>query len=467
MKKSKLPSLKNTKFPKKVEKRIIPKAEIGLKMDKILALSTLRSSSLNENQIKISKSFLDTPSKEHQNLFVQKCKDCSILCDFSINSTDSKPKQIKTTLLKHLIQSFTISSFIRIIQPSSLKDFFLMLSINLFRPFPTLPISSPIDFNDSLLDSSWPHLSLVYESLTSSLVCPQISQFLTSNFLYKLINNGLSPDDREKSIIRDILQIIYNRFSNLRDIIRKNFSFIFLNNICSFELMEFFLIIVNGFLIPLKNEHIEYYLKYILPLHCSYNFLNFSNSFISIIIKYISKSNTLLPITINYIVNHWPCSDRKKQIEFINELTLIFINFEQLITNDIAKKVYKIISINSISENPDLCEIALDFIMNADLIQILKNNSKIIYPIILEPIYKAAKNHWDDSSQTNAYVTLQMLSEIDPDVFNLFTEQQKIRKIQKNSLLEDLKINWIKIFNAAKNADKSITSINLDNRYLK
>ena len=108
-----------------------------------------------------------------------------------------------------------------------------MLAINLFRPMPNLLRVNVIDANDSLLDCSWPHLKLAYDALLASFNCPLASNTIAPDFIYHLVGNAVSPDDRERVAVRDILHSLYTKFMNQRTIVREKIADQFTNDKCS------------------------------------------------------------------------------------------------------------------------------------------------------------------------------------------------------------------------------------------
>jgi serine/threonine-protein phosphatase 2A regulatory subunit B' len=462
MRRSKLPALRPSKVPMKAEKQATPKAELGPPVDKSISLSTLRSTDGFEAVIRPSRPINECHPKEQQKLFLEKCRECCTICDFSQPSVETKAKQIKSTLLKHIAAGFTIPHLVRSMHPESIKEFYSMLSINLFRPFPQMPTVTPIETHDSLYDASWPHLSLSYDALLASFNCPIAPDYITESFLYRLIGNCASPDDREKAVVRDILHTLYTKFMKLRELCRKCIAMQFSNDVVSYELIEFFLSVVSGFNTPLKDDHVDFYYKHFITLHSSHFFPVFQKPYVQCIIRFISKSILLFSPTIMYISKHWPCSDRKKQIEYLNELNMLLLAFEINVTPKTAQVVFKIIGDCVESENADVSEAAVDILLNNELATLIKSNSSVIFPVLIEPVYRAAKYHWDNCTKTNAYVVLQVLSEIDNQTFNKANEAHKLMKTQKSAAFGVFKNNWIRIFEAAKNADRTLTSVCFD-----
>ena len=190
----------NKKAPTKLEKRLIPKSELETEISSTNAFSTLYSCGVVE--FHSSKLFIETQPKDQQSLFILKSEECCQLCDFSNKSPDRRSKETKTQLLKQLVSAFNIPHLVHTIQPIALKSFFQMLSINLFRPFPIIKKNNILYLKESYKDDAWPHISLAYQCLTASFNCPLSISELSLTFIYKLVGNSISPDERDRKSTR-------------------------------------------------------------------------------------------------------------------------------------------------------------------------------------------------------------------------------------------------------------------------
>jgi serine/threonine-protein phosphatase 2A regulatory subunit B' len=83
-----------------------------------------------------------------------------------------------------------------------------------------------------------------------------------------------SEDPRERDYLKTILHRIYGKFMTLRPQIRTQVMNLLLkvtyehdshNGLT--ELLEILSSIVSGFTVPLKNEHRDFFMKVIIPLH--------------------------------------------------------------------------------------------------------------------------------------------------------------------------------------------------------
>ena len=444
----------------KVEKQAVPKSEMGLNVDKTVNYTTLREINQKAITIKFSKSFQENPSREYAKLFTEKCKQCSIICDFSSPSLDQKSKTTKTQLLKHLASCFTIPNLLRSISQESMDLFYKMLSINLFRPLPKMTRFTVVETHDVLYDSAWPHISLAYDALQSSFNC-KYAQNITPDFIYHLIGNSVSPDDRERIAVRDILHSMYTKFMNQRTVVREKMADQFVNGVCSTELLEFFVSVVSGFNSPLNPEHVTYFRNYVLPLHTLNDFPVFASQAKKLVNTFIQKSGFLLDPTIEYILLHWPKGNRIKQCLFLREIEELIITHEIHVSTQTAVKVFKLIGELANDMNSDVAEIAVDILTNPSIAFSLQTHSHAVFPLIVGPLYCSTQKHWDGCIRTNAFVTLQTLSEIDREDFNKLTDIMKNKDAQKTTDFNNIKSNWTKISNMAKHNFKSIKPIDL------
>jgi serine/threonine-protein phosphatase 2A regulatory subunit B' len=84
-----------------------------------------------------------------------------------------------------------------------------------------------------------------------------------------------SEDPRERDYLKTMLHRIYGKFMVLRPVVRHHTMNLFLNIIYESldthnglsELLEILSSIINGFTAPLKDEHIHFLKKGLVPLH--------------------------------------------------------------------------------------------------------------------------------------------------------------------------------------------------------
>ena len=457
----KLPKLTPSTTTKRAPRHIVPKAELGLTVDLTFNWSAKHGHSDTDIVIKGSKSFSEVPPAEHTKLFIHKCTECKKICDFSSSDVDSKGKVTKTLLLKHLIQCFSMVGFLKMLTPELMKSFYEMVAANLFRTFPRFQSACPIDAKDSYFDQSWPHLSLVYQCLEASLNS-SLTSTMTSSFIYNIVSNGVSLDSSERIAVRNFLHSFYARYMSQRIYVRRHIFGIFTMGMTSSELIDFYASVVQGFNPPLKSEHVSFFYQGLLPLFGHVNLVSFSNSLVACVSKFIEKGYILLQPTFEYLGKHWPCQDSKKQKAYLEIIRTFLVSFDTF-TDESLTYAFTLLGDAVRNDNIDVSELALDILMDDNFAAVYKLNPTIIYSVLFEKLYKAAKNHWDENIRTDAVACLQILSEIDPDTFAKLNALRKEKNAKRNAAVKSVKDTWLSVFNSAKKNDMSVKTLKMDN----
>ncbi|OHT13692.1 phosphoprotein phosphatase [Tritrichomonas foetus] len=433
-----------------------PNIELGLTVDLTFHFSAKHPTREDDIVVKGSKSFQEMPPKEHIRLFQHKVKECMKLCDFSNPNKDQKAKVTKTKLLQHIDSCFTNPDMVKTITPECIKDLVEMVSVNIFRQLPIMPIRGPLDANDSVIDDGWPHISLAYECLIDSFMSPHTGNFVTQSFIYKLIGNGISLDDNERLKVGECLKAIYVRYMNLRAGMRKSLGNHFKMQRCSNELLIFYNSAIDGFNAPLKPEHLKFFKESLLPLHTNEKFPKIYERYIECLSKMIEKQSNLLDDTFKYMKLHWPQSERPKQISFLNEVEYLILTHQKHINSENVKTAFQIIGNSIFNDNADVVDKALDILTNSKIIDVILKYSTVIFPLVIENLLRVAKNHWDKTISGNAMVALQGLNEIDAEAFRKVNDVRVAKMKAKNTTLSQWNSKWMKILDSAKISDPGI-----------
>jgi serine/threonine-protein phosphatase 2A regulatory subunit B' len=105
-----------------------------------------------------------------------------------------------------------------------------MFAANMFRSLPPASSPSGTEFDpeedEPNLESTWPHLQIVYEFFLRFLESPDFQpnmakKHIDQSFLLRLLALFDSEDPRERDFLKTILHRIYGKFLGLRAFIRK------------------------------------------------------------------------------------------------------------------------------------------------------------------------------------------------------------------------------------------------------
>lgn len=109
-----------------------------------------------------------------------------------------------------------------------------------------------------------------------------------------------SEDPRERDFLKTTLHRIYGKFLNLRSYIRRSINNVFFqfmyeterhNGIA--ELLEILGSIINGFALPLKEEHKLFLTRVLLPMHKVKSLSMYHPQLAYCIVQFLEKDSTL------------------------------------------------------------------------------------------------------------------------------------------------------------------------------
>lgn len=142
-----------------------------------------------------------------------------------------------------------------------------------------------------------------------------------------------SEDPRERDYLKTTLHRLYGKFLNHRSFIRRCVGNIFISYVFEgqhhngiAEMLEILGSIINGFALPLKEEHKRFLLRCLMPLHKGRAMSLYHPQLAYCVTQYLDKDPTLIPPVVNGLIRMWPKVSSNKEMQFINELEEILDN---------------------------------------------------------------------------------------------------------------------------------------------
>lgn len=282
--------------------------------------------------------FNDVPSSEKLNLFIKKTQLCCVLCDFNDPSKMTREKEIKHRNLQELVKF--IQSDSSKINEQMQENLMRMISINIFRALPpafhentgSLPDVGEPDEEDAWLEPAWPHLQLVYEILLRYIVSNGADKkiakrYIDHTFVLKLLDLFDTEDHREREYLKMVLHRIYGRFMSHRPFIRAGINNVFYRFIFETErhngigeLLEILGSIINGFALPMKEEHKLFLVRAMLPLHKPKCVALYHQQLTYCVVQFVEKDYELADTVIRGLLRYWPVTNCQKEVLFLGEL---------------------------------------------------------------------------------------------------------------------------------------------------
>jgi serine/threonine-protein phosphatase 2A regulatory subunit B' len=381
-------------------------------------------------------------------LLQQKLQQCRIICNFVDPMADLKSKTTKQGYLQEILDHISQPKYFKLIDQDSFRVFFSMIKSNLIRAIPPLPALARVpmigdDVNDTIFESSWVHLELVYDIfrrfLESSLLeASQFAMYIDQAFVARFLKLFNTPDQREREQLKIILHRLYLKFVQQRPLIRQSIQHIFLTYIyedryfCGIaELLDIIISIVNGYGVPLKQENVDFLVKILLPLHTS-NFLHlFHSNLFYCVMQYIQKDPKLIPDVIQGLFHLWPVSCSLKELIFVEQISRILelVSEEQFV--ELSKQLFHKIGECIASNNFQVSERGMLLWRNDRFHDFTKSHAKELFPVICPYLYRTGTAHWNTAIKNLAVSVIRICMEGSPEVFEAFSRTMKVQEQQE------------------------------------
>ncbi|XP_006559894.1 serine/threonine-protein phosphatase 2A 56 kDa regulatory subunit gamma isoform isoform X2 [Apis cerana] len=397
---------------------------------------------------------------EREELFIQKLRQCCVLFDFESDPlSDLKWKEVKRTALNEMVEYVTKNK--NVITEAIYPEAVNMFAVNLFRTLP--PSSNPngAEFDpeedEPTLEAAWPHLQLVYEFflrlLESQDFQPSIARrYIDQKFVLQLLELFDSEDPRERDFLKTTLHRIYGKFLGLRAYIRKQINNVFYRFIYETEhhngiaeLLEILGSIINGFALPLKEEHKVFLLKVLLPLHKAKSLSVYHPQLAYCVVQFLEKDPSLTEPVIRSLLKFWPKTHSPKEVMFLNELEEILDVIEpaefQKVMDPLFRQLAKCVS----SPHFQVAERALYYWNNEYIMSLISDNYSVILPIMYPAFYRNSRNHWNKTIHGLIYNALKLFMEMNQKVFDECTQQYYQDRQRERKLMKDRDEAWMRV----------------------
>ncbi|XP_013931756.1 PREDICTED: serine/threonine-protein phosphatase 2A 56 kDa regulatory subunit gamma isoform isoform X1 [Thamnophis sirtalis] len=407
----------------------------------------------------------DVPLAEQEKLFIQKLRQCCVLFDFvSDPLSDLKWKEVKRAALSEMVEYITHNR--NVITEPIYPEVVHMFAVNMFRTLP--PSSNPTgaefdpEEDEPTLEAAWPHLQLVYEFFLRFLESPDFQpniakKYIDQKFVLQLLELFDSEDPRERDFLKTTLHRIYGKFLGLRAYIRKQINNIFYRFIYETEhhngiaeLLEILGSIINGFALPLKEEHKIFLLKVLLPLHKVKSLSVYHPQLAYCVVQFLEKDSTLTEPVVMALLKYWPKTHSPKEVMFLNELEEILDVIEPTEFVKVMEPLFRQLAKCVSSPHFQVAERALYYWNNEYIMSLISDNAAKILPIMFPSLYRNSKTHWNKTIHGLIYNALKLFMEMNQKLFDDCTQQFKAEKLKEKLKMKEREEAWVKIENLAK-----------------
>ncbi|XP_028797549.1 serine/threonine protein phosphatase 2A 57 kDa regulatory subunit B' alpha isoform [Neltuma alba] len=376
---------------------------------------------------------------------------CSSGLTFTDTSESPSQQDFKRLQLSKLLA--IIKSSKKPLPEKVLEPLVSMISPYLFRPLP--PPANPSDVAD-LPDDEDPistfspirsHLQIVYEILLGVVMITDpnvLKEYIDHPFLLRLLALFQSEDRRERESLKNVYHKIYSKFTCERSFMRKSMNDVLLNYAVETEkhagiaeLLEIWGTIINGFTVPLKEEHKLFLMRVLIPLHKTKGLQMYHRQLAYCVSQFVQKEPMLGGIVVRGILRYWPVTNCHKEVLLIGQLEDLVENLDpdhyRKLALPLCTQITKCIN----SWNSQVAERALYVWNNEQFVRMASTAMVEVFPVIVQGMEKNLQWHWSKSVRQLTESVKLMLEDMDPVLYSKALQDMKARESAARQ--EDLK----------------------------
>ncbi|CAI0407651.1 unnamed protein product [Linum tenue] len=408
--------------------------------------------------------FRDVPVSERQNLFLRKLQICCFQFDFGDTLKSVREKEIKRQTLLELVDF--IQSGSGKINENCQEEMIRMVSVNIFR---SLPPNSH-EKEEPYLEPSWPHLQLVYEIVLRYVVSSDTDtkvakRYIDHSFVLKLLDLFDSEDPREREYLKTILHRIYGKFMVHRPFIRKAINNIFYRFVYETdrhsgigELLEILGSIINGFALPMKEEHKLFLVRALIPLHKPKAISIYHQQLSYCITQFVEKDYKLADTVIRGLLKYWPVTNCQKEVLFLGELEEVLEATQPAEFQRCMVPLFRQIGRCLTSSHFQVAERALFLWNNEHIVGLIAQNRGVVLPILFDALEKNIQTHWNQAVHGLTVNVRKMFLEMDAELFEECQRQYEEKESRAQEVEEQREMTWKRLADVADKRDDMITA---------
>ncbi|WCJ39924.1 Serine/threonine protein phosphatase 2A 57 kDa regulatory subunit B' beta isoform [Euphorbia peplus] len=394
-----------------------------------------------------------SPSDSENGLLSTICY-CCITYTFTDASESPSEQDLKRYKLIQLLS--IVKSPKKHLPDHLLSPLFNMISVNIFRPLPppcnNLITTAELPDDEELsstLTPVWQHLHIVYDillRLVLNLGPKLLGNYVDGSFLANLLCLFQSEDPRERESLKNVYHRIYSRLTCQRSFMRKSMTQVLLRYVFETEkhpgiaeVLEIWGSIINGFTVPVKEEHKLFLMRVLIPLHKTKGMQIYHRELSYCVNQFVQKEPMLGGIVVRGILRYWPITNCQKEIVLIGELEELVENIDPDHFRKLALPLCNQITRCLNSWNSQVAERALYVWNNEQFVKMAISAMDEVFPVVVEGMEQNLNWHWSKSVKQLTENVKLLLQEIDHTLYDkcvqeiyhnqtLATQQEQIRK---------------------------------------
>jgi len=407
--------------------------------------------------------FREVPPSEKQLLLVRKLHLCSFTFDFTDPAANVREKEMKRQTLLELVDYVNTGTgkFTELVS----EDIIFMLSANLFRSLPPSRGADQENYDpdeeEPTLEPTWPHLQIVYEFLLRYVVCQDTDakaakKYIDQAFVVRILELFDSEDPRERDYLKTILHRIYGKFMMHRPYIRRAINHVFYRFVYETErhngvaeLLEILGSIINGFALPLKEEHKAFLTRALMPLHKPKCVGMYHQQLAYCVTQFVEKEPTLAEAVLRALLRFWPLTNSQKEVLFLGELEEILEITQPAEFGKVVQPLFRQIARCLNSSHFQVAERSLFLWNNEAIVGLVAQHRAAVVPAVLPALERNARSHWNPAVHGLTVNVRKMFQEMDGVLYEQCRQRFEHEELDQPAQQERREREWQEIEAAA------------------
>ncbi|KAA0045757.1 serine/threonine protein phosphatase 2A 57 kDa regulatory subunit B' beta isoform-like [Cucumis melo var. makuwa] len=361
----------------------------------------------------------------------------------------------------HELKRFKLTHLFTVIKTSKkplhhdvLSSVMSLISVNIFRPLPppspAFPITSTLAEENEVVVSStlpslnWLLLELVYEILLWLVInidTQTLEKHIDHTFLLGLLSLFDSEEAKERESLKNVFHQIYYKLTKYRSFMRKAMSGVFLEYIFETErhngiaeMLEIWGSIINGFAVPLKEEHKVFLKRILIPLHKVKGMQNFNKQLGYCVYQFVEKESELGGFIVRKIMKYWPQANSQKEIKLIEELEDLVEKLDPKLYRDLALPFCSHMTKCFKSLNSMVAERSLYMWSSEAFVTMVSTAMEEVFPVILRGMENIIRSHWNENVKELARNVKVILQEMNPILYHKTLHQNRSKQFKATQI---------------------------------
>lgn len=221
------------------------------------------------------------------------------------------------------------------------------------------------------------------------------------------------------------------------------------------ELLEILGSIINGFALPLKEEHRMFLQRCLLPLHKPRGVAAYHQQLSYCVTQFCEKEPKLVEPIVKGLLKFWPQTNSAKEVLFLSELEEVLELTQAPEFGAVVDPVFRQLAKCIGSPHFQVAERALFLWSNEYVVTLIASHRAAILPLVLPALERNAQKHWNGTVGALSTNVRKMFAELDAPLYERTRrawEEQELRRSRQQAQRQQA---WQKIEQVAAQAQKA------------